>query len=188
MALIMVFQQNPELMSFTEISHSLIELLGVTCEMMVEGKAMSLSEFKDAGKELTEGTIAVNLPDLEADEGEPVLSYRASPRLDREEDFQKFINEILAQDADLSEPLNSNSRDIFLTCDDTSAGLEALSAIAYVVASETGSGLMVVDSDAEEDTVWFSDAEEFADEVFGEEVDEDAEEETKDDEPGDDKK
>ncbi|MDX9975762.1 MAG: hypothetical protein RBU21_22465 [FCB group bacterium] len=176
MPVIMVFQKNPELLSISEISHSLTELLGLTCGVMIDGKKVDIDDYDGATRELTQGTIYVDLPDLEEDEGQPVLDFAATPRLDRDDEMQGFIDEILEQEDSLRAELDENTRDIMITSSEDPAAIEAASAIAYVVASETESGILVRTSDEDDDTVWFADAEQFADFVFGEEEEVDDEE------------
>lgn len=177
MPVLMIFQHGTDLLSISEINHALGELLGLSCRAYVNDKAVPVDEYKGAARELSQGQIYVDLPDLQEDEGLPVVQYEVIPRLDRNESMQGFIDEILEQDSTLKKEIDQNSRDIVITSDESAAAVEAASAIAYVVASETASGVLVRTTEEEEETVWFSDAEEFADFVFGEEEEVDGEDE-----------
>ncbi|HMZ52591.1 MAG TPA: hypothetical protein PK988_10020, partial [Candidatus Sumerlaeota bacterium] len=101
----------------------------------------------------------------------------ATPRLDRDDSIQKIIDEILQQDETLKEELDRNKRDVMLTFDESPAGMEAGYALAYTIASETGSGILLPSANDEDGTLWFEDAEDFADEVFGDDEGGDEDEE-----------
>lgn len=184
MPAILIFQKEPQYLTLTEIGQSLSEMLGVTCSLQNEAGRVAPTIADKETPEFRKGAIYVEIPDLEEDEGEPIVSYEAAPRGERDEAFQKMIEEILSQDNSLAESLSANSRDIVLTFDESPAGVEAGSALAYAIASETASGLLVIGSEDGEGTVWFSDAEEFADLVFGD--DEDDEEYDDEEDEGDD--
>lgn len=175
MPAILIFQKEAQYLTLTEIAQSLNEMLGVTCSLSTEAGRMSPTLADKESAQFRKGTIYVEIPDLEEDEGEPVVSYEAAPRGERDEAVQEMLEEILSQDNSLSETFSANSRDIVLSFDESPAGVEAGSALAYAIASETGSGLLVIGSEDGEGTVWFSDAEEFADLVFGDDEDEDEE-------------
>ncbi|HMX61676.1 MAG TPA: hypothetical protein PKD58_01255 [Candidatus Sumerlaeota bacterium] len=178
MPYILLFQRGGELLSLSEISQGLSELLGLACSVEVGGKRIAAGEWNKASAEFHEGKIYVELPDLEVDEGTPLVSIEATPRLDRDDSIQKIIDEILQQDETLKEELDRNKRDVMLTFDESPAGMEAGYALAYTIASETGSGILLPSANDEDGTLWFEDAEDFADEVFNddEEGDEDEEE------------
>lgn len=188
MPAILIFQKDPQYLTLTEIGRSLSEMLGVTCSLQSEAGRVAPTIADKETPEFRKGTIYVEIPDLEADEGEPIVSYDAAPRGERDEAFRQMIQEILSQDESLAESLTENSRDIILSFDESPAGVEAGSALAYAIASETASGLLVIGSEDGEGTVWFSDAEEFADLVFGDDDDEeDYEDDEEEEEDEDDK-
>lgn len=173
MRAIMVFHRSPELPSLSELAHSMNELLGLGCGLIKEDKLIPAGDYEDAGKEVHEARLYVELPDLEEDEGDPVVHYQAIPRLDRDEAIAEIIDEIVAQEPALREAIDANVRDILLTCEESFASYDAASALAYVVASETECGLLVISDEDEEGTVWFSDAESFWEAEFGDDEDDD---------------
>lgn len=180
MPAILIFQKSNEELTLADFSNGLEELLGLSCGLVVDGRRIDPSS---AGTEPFEsGTIYVDLPELEEDEGKPEVLVDSAPRLDRDETFQALIDEIVEQDAELAPDMNQNSRDILLTFEETPAALEAGSALAYVIAAQTDSGILIRSSDDQEDSIWFADAEEFAEYVFGDDEDEDED----DDEDGED--
>lgn len=186
MPAIMLFQKSGALLSLAEISQSLSELLGLNCSIMIDGDRISHDEYENASAELHSGTVYIELPDLEEDEGEPTVSFEALPRLDRDDSMQKLIDEIVDQEISLKSDLNDNSRDLVLSFDDTPAGMEAGYALAYTIASETGSGILFPGFTDDDDTVWFDNAEDFADAVFGEGDDDDDDEEDEEDDEDED--
>ncbi|MCC6548193.1 hypothetical protein IT570_13585 [Candidatus Sumerlaeota bacterium] len=167
MPYILLFQRSGELLSLSEISQGLSELLGLTCAVEMSGKRIAPGDWNKSSSEFHEGRIYVELPDLAAEEGVPLVTIEATPRLDRDDSIQKIIDEILSQDGTLKAELDENTRDVMLTFDDTPAGLEAGYALAYTISSETGSGILLPGSADDDGTLWFEDAEDFADEVFG---------------------
>ena len=169
MPFIMIFQKTSELLSAAEISELMKEILGYGCEA-VEGDAPV------SGAELHRGRLYVHLEDLDPSEGKPEVQYEALPRLDRDDTLQKLIDEIVEQDPSLGEEMNRNTRDILITFPDTDAATDAGYAVAYIVAAETESGLLLPSFDEETETLWFSDAEEFYSTVFEEEGDLDEDE------------
>ncbi len=184
MSAIMIFQKDTELLSISEISHSLAEFLGLGCAVVVEDRRVAVGEYEGSTGEFHDGRIYVELPELQEEEGEPTVDYHAAPRLDRDETWQRIADEIIEQEPALRPEIEENARDILLTFDDTVAAIEAATAIAYIVAGETNSGLLVRSSEEDEDSVWFPNAEAFADFVYGEE---DAEPEFDEDEEEDEK-
>lgn len=175
MPVIMIFQKDTTGLTVVEVSELLHGSLGVDCCLYKEGEKIPLEDVARSGGEISQATVWVNLPDWEAEEGEPTVQVDISPRLDREEPVQKLVDELIEQDSTLDEDLNHNARDILLTFEDTAAGEESAYALAYVVASETGSGILIPGFEEGDDTAWFEDPEDFADIVFGDEDDEDIE-------------
>lgn len=186
MPAILIFQKSGNLLSLKDITKGLEDLLGLGCSLMVNGKRLPSDEWENAGDGFQDGQVFVDLPDLETDEGQPMVVFSAAARLDRDESIQLMVDEIVEQEITLDADLNKNARDILLTFEDTPAGMEAGYAIAYAVASETGSGILFPGFTDDDDTVWFEDAEDFADAVFGEEDEGDDEDYDEGDEDGED--
>lgn len=169
MPLIMIFQKAPGLLSVGEISELMKEMLGYGCEPLAGNTDPPTGE-------LHRGRLYVHLEDLGPDEGQPEVQYEAIPRLDRDPTLQQLIDEIVEQDPELDEVLNQNARDILITFPDTDAASDAGYAVAYVVAAEAESGILLPSFDEDSETLWFSDAEEFYTTVFEDEGEEDWEE------------
>jgi hypothetical protein len=178
MPAILIFQKDTTGLTVTEIAESLHGVMGIDCCLYAEGKKVGLDAPASAG-EIGDSIVWVNLPDLEDDEGLPTVRLEVAPRLDREDPIQALVDELIEQDKTLAETLNHNARDITLTFDDTPAGEEAAYVLAYIIASETSSGILVPAFEEGDDTAWFDDPEDFADIVFGEE-DEDIEDDIED--------
>jgi len=181
MPAILLFAKDALQLRAATFKESMTQALGLSCYPCREGGAQT-DEFEPAEDNVQSTRVYVELPDLEGDEGTPEVGIEIAPRLDRDESIQQMIDEILEQESSLKEDLQDNSYDIILTFDDTPAGVEAGSAVAYVLASETGSGVLIPAFSEEDDTVWFQDAEDFADAVFGEEDEDDEDDEDEDDE------
>ncbi|MCC5874701.1 MAG: hypothetical protein JJU11_00650 [Candidatus Sumerlaeia bacterium] len=178
MPAIMIFQKDATGLTVAEISDLLHGSLAVDCCLYKDGERIPLEDVERSGGEIASSTIWVNLPDWEEEEGNPTALVEVTPRLDREEPVQHLVDELLTQDASLDADLNHNSRDILITFEDTPAGEESAYALAYVIASETSSGILVPAFEEGDDTAWFEDPEDFADIVFGddEDIDDDEEE------------
>jgi len=179
MPAILLFPKEPLPLRAEALKESMSQALGLSCFPCKEG-GDRLDEFEAAEDGVQSGKVFVELPELESDEGSPEVNFEMVPRLDRDESIQAMVDEILEQESGLRQEIEENGYDIILTFDDTPAGVEAASALAYVLASETGSGVLIPAFSEEDDTVWFQDAEDFADAVFGED-DEDGDEDDDDD-------
>lgn len=118
------------------------------------------------------GHLHLDLPDLDPEDGAPIVSYESIARLDRDEVMQQIVEEILDQDETLRPRLDKNKRDVMVTFDDNSASFEAASLVAFVVAAETSSGLLIPDFTEDGETVWFDNADDFLDALYGDEDDE----------------
>lgn len=167
MPFILIFANSTEPLSFLSIREGFRELLGIDCALQQEGEEVKVEKLdydNDGGLSVE---VWVDLPELDPAEGHPIVHLDSHPRLDREEAVQSIVEEILDQDETLAEIIEKNGRDFMLTFETTPAGLEAARALAYVLSSETQSGVLVSES-AEEETWWFDNAEEFGDAVFGE--------------------
>lgn len=171
MPVIFIFAMDNEPLLLPEVSSSLTGCLGVPCFAYRDERKLSAAELTDGGV-MSEGQIWVELPDLDPGDGQPLVSYEVAPRLDREDSLQAMVDEILDQEDTLREVMDRNSIDIMLTFDDTLAGMEAANCLAYVLAAGTGAGLLVPNFEGEEDTLWFDNADDFADAAFGEDDEE----------------
>lgn len=171
-----MFTKENTLKDFPAISSSMAEAFGCGCYPLKDGKKTSRLEGDAEGT--ISGSVHVSLPDLTPEEGEPVVQVEAMPRLDRSAEVQSMIDEIVEQDAELGKVMNENSFDIIISCDEGSAAMDAASSLAYVIASEAGTGILIPAFEEEDDdTLWFDDAEDFAEAAFGaEEGDEDEDE------------
>ena len=172
MPVIMIFQKDAEPLRVPEISESMAATLGVPCFVFEKGRKLSAAEAEGDQALLVDGQVWVELPDLEEDEGEPIVTFESSPRLDREDPLQEMIDEIVKQEPSLDEPMNTNQRDVLLTFDESMAGIEAGNALAYIIAAEAESGLLIPGFEDDQDTLWFDSADDFADAAFGEDEDE----------------
>ena len=148
----------------------------------------------DPGRDqpLKEGALWVALPELEEDEGDPILDYAAIPRGDRDDAIKELVAQMVEQDPSLAPIVTKNALDIIITFEGSAASVEAGCAVAYAVAAAAESGVLLLDGpdegefeeDGEDDeeqegaedeggeTVWFPDAESFADFVFNEDDEE----------------
>jgi hypothetical protein len=179
MPLILVFQKNNEHLTIPKLSEDMVSLLGVPCFLFDNGKKLSAAESAGDIAELHEGQVWVELPELQPDEGEPLVSFECIPRLERDESLQELIEEVVEQEPGLDEALNHNARDIMLHFEDTMAGIEAGNALAYIIAQDTESGILIPGEGEDEDdqeSFWFETAEDFADAAFSSDDDEEEEE------------
>lgn len=168
MPAIMIFQKETEGLAVSEISETMVEILGLDCCLYTKNAKVPLTDTGQSGTELTHGAIWVNLPDLHEDEGEPKVRVEITPRLDREQPIQDLVGELLEQDPALADHIEHNARDILLTFKDTSAGEEAAYVLAYVLATITAGSILVPGFEEGDETAWFEDPEDFADIIFGE--------------------
>lgn len=167
MSAILLFGRDDTVPSFRRLSESLVELLGLEARFLQDGTSLAPADVDGADEPLSDAHLHVELPDLEEDEGEPTIHVAVTPRDDRDPAIQELINEILRQEPRLKESLEGNRWDILLSFEDSSAAVEAGVAFAYIYATETGSGVLVRGEDEDAETLWFADAEDFADFVFG---------------------
>ncbi|CAN5436764.1 hypothetical protein BH09SUM1_BH09SUM1_17910 [soil metagenome] len=168
MPAILLFSREPYALKSAALSETMTQALGVSCFPCKDGER--IAEFDAAEDGSQAGAVSVDLPDLEEDEGKPIVNFEVAPRLDRDESIQKMVDEIVEQENSLSEEINNNTFDFILTFDDTPAAVEAGSVLAYIIAGETDSGILIPGFTDEDDTVWFDNAEDFADAVFGDET------------------
>jgi hypothetical protein len=188
MPVIMIFQQNDAPLAIRDLSESMAASLGVPCFLFDKGRKLSAADVQGEAGVLSEGQVWVELPDLQEDEGEPVVSFEIMAREERDEAVQEMIDEIVNQEGALQAVMNQNTQDIIITYEDTLAGYEAGNAFAYIVANETGSGILVPGTEEDEETLWFESAEDFADAAFSEDEDGDDDEGEWEEEDEDDEK
>lgn len=138
------------------------------------------------------------------EDGEETGSARVYfvPREEREAESQELIDDLLSQAEDLSDEMNGNKWDILIAFDATEEDLLAGCVVAYAVGSLCGCGLLVtgleeLDGEDEEHehehehdescscSKYYANAEDFADEFFGEDEEEGADLEDDDDEDDD---
>lgn len=189
MPAILLFQKDNKALPLADLSDTMAASLGVFCFAWLENKKVPAEELKADARNLgATGQFWVDIPELQEDEGLPLVTVEVTPRLDRDADMQGLIDEILAQDSSLKKTLDKNQRDILITAEDTPAGTEAGNAIAYAIAEMTGSGLLLPGLADDEETLWFDSSDDFAEAVFDtsddddEDDDDDEELEDEDDE------
>ncbi len=165
----LIFKKDQEPMKAEMLGDAIRELLGIECSIVVGEELVPTAKFDKDHKEFVSERIFIAISDLEDDEGMPIASIDISPRLDRDEALQKFVDEIVKQEPSLDQVMNHNNVDIMVTFDEFPAGVEAGSVVTYAAASVVEGGVLVLEGmEDEESTVWFPDAEGFADMVFGE--------------------
>ena len=184
MPAILLFQKDNKALPLADLSDTMAASLGVFCFAWVQNKKVPAEELKGDARNLTQGQFWVEIPELQEDEGLPLVTVEVTPRLDRAEDMQGLIDEILSQDSSLKKVIDKNSRDILITAEDTAAGTEAANAIAYAVAEMTGSGLLLPGLADDDETLWFDSSDDFAEAVF--DVSDDDEDDDDNDDLGDD--
>ncbi len=192
MSVIVIFQNKPTPLSLLEISETLEGLLGLPVTLAKDGKPVKLEDYPGRDQPLKEGALWVALPELEEDEGDPILDYAAIPRGDRDDAIKELVAQMVEQDPSLAPIVTKNALDIIITFEGSAASVEAGCAVAYAVAAAAESGVLLLDGpdegefeeDGEDDeeqegaedeggeTVWFPDAESFADFVFNEDDEE----------------
>lgn len=107
MPAIMIFQKDTAGLTVSEISETMVELLGLDCCLYSKGEIIPLTDTSRSGAELSHGAIWVHLPELSVEEeGEPKVRMEVTPRLDREEPFQELIDELVGQDGALAAHLD----------------------------------------------------------------------------------
>jgi hypothetical protein len=134
--------------------------------------------------------LRLELPELTDEDGEPLIRIEANHRLDRDEDIQQFIDEVLEQDEDLRPIMEQNHRDIFVQFEDTPASEETAFATALAIAKILGIGILVPPFEEDDDTAWFPTAEDFYEVAYAEgdeDDDEDYEDEEEDEDDDEDK-
>ncbi len=167
-----IFQADQHQPSLAEFSAVLNNQLGLGLKRYKEGKAVPVGDYSGLDEGGISEAVFVELLDLEKDEGLPVVKLDSFPRLDRSEELQEIVDQILDQESSLSTIFNENARDILIGFEETPAAIEASCALAYAVACELQTGILLLSHDETDGTVWFPDAEEFADFAFGEDEEE----------------
>lgn len=181
MPYLMIFQKKDTNLDFEALLDRMVADLGVPF-VGLKGESRV-----DPGKiDHDKGSIWVDLEELAEDEGVPVADFEVTPRAKRSSELKKLIEEIVKQDDSLADDMAKNARDIVITWEDTIASSEAASALAYAIASDTESGILLPATSEEEETMWFETADDFADAVFGDDEDDDEEYEDDDEEYEDD--
>lgn len=180
MPAIILFQKDNKTLPIADLSDALAASFGVFCFSWKENRKIPAEELKGEARNLTEGQLWVELPDLQPEEGAPVVTFEITPRLDRASDMQELIDQILEQDSSLRKLIDKNQRDILITAEDTEAGIQAANAVAFAIAEATGSGLLLPGLAEDEETLWFDSADDFAEAVF--DVSDDDDDEDEDDE------
>jgi hypothetical protein len=132
-----------------------------------------------------EGAFFFDLPELEEEEGTPVAYFRQTIRAERSEEIQALADEIIAQDAEFEKLINKNQTDIVVSFEQTPASFEAAALLTYAFAESFSCGVLIPGFEEGEETVWFENAEDFANDVIFGEDDEDEDEDDDDDESSD---
>lgn len=188
MPAMLLFSAKPYKLDARAITSAIKDCFALTAYPWEKGeKAKNFPAPTDEGQS---GLLFVELPELEEDEGDPIAQLEVFPRLDREQDLQSMIDEIVAQDKALDKALNKNQSDILITFDDSPAAFETACMAAYVIAEAIEGGVLIPAFEEGEETLWFDNADDFQNEIFqeedGEEGDleeEDGEEEEEDEDP-----
>lgn len=171
MPIVLVFPKANKPLLLPELSDSMALALGVPFSKYDEktGKRTPVADLTGTEAHLRSGSYYIEMPDLEEDEGSPVVQVELTPRLDRDEEIQELIDELVAQDPSLDEPMNQNAVDVLLTFGDHLAELEGGDALAFVIAAHAECGLLVPGAGEEEETIWCDSADDFAELAFPDE-------------------
>jgi hypothetical protein len=170
MPVMLLFSAKPYKLEARAVTKAISDAFALTSNPWADGQ--HLKSFPPAEDGAQKGSLWVNLPELEDDEGQPVVHLSVEPRLDRDDSLQQLINEIIGQEAGLKEALDRNASDLIIEFDDTPAGFEAACMVAYVLSEETASGILVPAFDEGEEMLWYDTAEDFANEIFQDDDDE----------------
>ncbi|MBI1293253.1 hypothetical protein GC173_18770 [bacterium] len=180
MPAMLLFAVKPFKLEARELSSAIKDSFALTSFPWDKGQ--KAKNFPPATDEGQSATFFIDLPELEEDEGDPIIEIEVTSRLDRDEEMQKMIDEIVGQEKSLAPRIDKNHSDILLTFEDTPAAFEVACMTAYAIAEATESGVLVPAFEEGEETLWFDNAEDFADEIFhDEEGEEDGELEDEDD-------
>ena len=141
MRMILIFQPDAAAITPSRIAESLEEGLGLV-GLLTDGESKTDPE-DFAGGEFSEGDFYIELPDLAEDEGEPTANYASMPRTERDETIAEIVKELVEQEDSLKPTFEGNGRDVIISFEDTPAGIEAGSVLAYAVASAVGAGVLL---------------------------------------------
>ena len=180
---ILLFQKEPgDFPTVESICAEVLALTGFECRAI---ELPADEEEDDSGLALG---FQLEIPDLEEDEGEPVARVFTNHRLDRDENVQAFVDEILAEEPELAEIFDKVHTDVMILFEPEDAAEEAAYALAYSISKALGVGILIPPfEDEDEGTAWFETAEDFYDMLYAEGEDDDEEGELEEEEGEDDK-